>query len=55
MASRHAIRAGSTLEVLEADTTNMDTALLGPQPSSSPGLLCLDAVREVKIIKPVTK
>jgi hypothetical protein len=54
-ASRHATRAGSTLEVLKADTTNMDSSLLVPQPSSSPGLLCLDAVREVKLIKPVTK
>src|SRR4029077_13117131 len=42
----------STLEVLKAYTTNMDSSLPVPQPSSSPDLLYLDAVREVKLIKP---
>src|SRR5215831_16163826 len=50
-ASRHATSAGNILEVLEADTTNMDTSLLGPQPSSSPNLLCSDAVKESKDTK----
>jgi hypothetical protein len=55
MASRHAIRAGSTLEVLEADTTDMNPALPVPRPSSRFDLLCLDNDREVGIIKPAIK
>ena len=43
------------MEVLKADTPNMDSSLPVPQPSSDPDFLCLDAVREVKLIKPVTK
>jgi len=42
-ASRHAIRTGSTLKVLQADTTNMDASLPVPQLSSSPDRLCGDA------------
>jgi len=41
--SRHVTSAGSILEVLEADTTNMASSLLRPRPSSSTDLLCSDA------------
>jgi len=55
MASKHAIKTGNTLEVLEADTTSMNPSLPVSWPSSSFDLFCLDNDKAARIIKPAIK